>query len=218
MNCAELDILLCEYVDGTLEAATRAAVERHLAGCAACAELARDSAAAVDFLERAADVEPPAELVNRILFAAPWRQSPGSKPPGWLARLSSPILQPRYAMSFAMTVVSFSLLRPLIPLRGIRADDLRPAKVWAGLETRVEYTWGRVEKFYDNLKVVYRIQTTLRDWQQREEEREPAAPLPTPALNDERKLPVVSAPPAGETRGGRSPAKRPETSNSREKP
>ncbi len=33
MNCAELDIPLCEYVDGTLDAATRAAVERHLAGC-----------------------------------------------------------------------------------------------------------------------------------------------------------------------------------------
>jgi len=50
MNCAELDILLCEYVDGTLDAATRAAVELHLAGCPSCAELARDSAAAVRFL------------------------------------------------------------------------------------------------------------------------------------------------------------------------
>ncbi len=212
MNCAELDILLCEYVDGTLDAATRAGVERHLAGCPACAELARDSAAAVAFLERAADVEPPAELVNRILFAAPW-QTRKSKPRTWLAGLLSPVLQPRYVMSFAMTVVSFSLLRSVIPVRSIRPDDLSPPKVWAGLETRVEYAWGRVEKFYDNLKVVYRIQTTLRDWQQREEEREPAAPLQQPAFNDERKLPVVSAPPAGEPRSGTVPTERPETSH-----
>ena len=213
MNCAELDILLCEYVDGTLDAATRAAVELHLAGCPSCAELARDSAAAVRFLGRAADVEPPAELVNRILFAAPWRENLKSKPRSWLAGLLSPILQPRYVMSFAMTIVSFSLLRSVIPVRSIRPDDLRPSKVWAGLETRVEYGWGRVEKFYDNLKVVYRIQTTLRDWQQREDEREPAAPLRKPAFNDERKLPVVSAPPAGETQGGATPAQRPETSH-----
>jgi hypothetical protein len=213
MNCAELDILLCEYVDGTLDAAARAAVERHLAGCPACAELARDSAAAVAFIERAADVEPPAELVNRILFAAPWRQSQKSRARNWLAGLLSPILQPRYVMSFAMTIVSFSLLRSVIPVRSIRPDDLRPSKVWAGVEMRVEYAWGRVEKFYDNLKVVYRIQTTLRDWQQREEEREPAAPARKPALNDERKLPVGSAPPAGGTEGGTNPAERPARSH-----
>jgi len=212
MNCAELDILLCEYVDGTLDAATRAAVELHLDGCPACAELARDSAAAVEFVARAADVEPPAELVNRILFAAPW-QHRKSKPRTWLAGLLSPILQPRYAMSFAMTVLCFSLLRGVIPMRSIRPADLQPSKIWAALETRAEYAWGRVEKFYDNLKVVYRIQTTLRDWQQREEEREPAAPPSKPAFNDERKLPVVSAPPAGETRSGTAPAPRPESSH-----
>ena len=72
MNCAEIEILICDYVDGTLPAAQRAEVERHLADCPACAELARDSAAAVAFMERAADVEPPPELVTRILFDAPW--------------------------------------------------------------------------------------------------------------------------------------------------
>jgi len=212
MTCAELDILLCEYVDGTLDAATRTAVERHLAGCAACAEVARDSAAAVRFLARAAEVEPPAELVNRILFAAPW-QKQESKPRTWLAGLLSPILQPRYVMSFAMTIVSFSLLRSVVPVRGIGPNDLRPAKIWAGMEMRVEYAWGRVEKFYDNLKVVYRIQTTLRDWQQQEEEREPAQPLRKPAFHDERKLPVVPAPRVGEKQSGAGTAERPETSH-----
>ncbi len=49
-------------------------MERHLAECPACAELARDSAAAVAFMERAAEVEPPPELMTRILFDAPWRK------------------------------------------------------------------------------------------------------------------------------------------------
>ena len=97
----------------------------------------------------------------------------------------------------------------MIPLRSIRADDLRPLKVWAGLEMRVEYGWGRMEKFYDNLKLVYQIQTTLRDWQQQDEEREPATPRQAPAFHDERKLPVNSAPAAGEAQGGGTPAQGP---------
>ena len=72
MNCAELENLICDYVDGTLAAADKAAVDRHLAGCPACAELAGDSAAAVAFMGRAADVEPPPELITRILSDVPW--------------------------------------------------------------------------------------------------------------------------------------------------
>jgi len=37
MNCAELEILICDYVDGTLAAADKAAVESHLSACPACA-------------------------------------------------------------------------------------------------------------------------------------------------------------------------------------
>ena len=81
MNCADIEILICDYVDGTLGAAEKAEVERHFAECPACAELARDSAAAVSFMESAADVEAPPELVTRILFDAPWTKGkPKSKP------------------------------------------------------------------------------------------------------------------------------------------
>ncbi len=72
MNCADIEILICDYVDGTLDPAQKAELERHLSQCPACAELAQDSAAAVGFIERAADVEPPPELITRILFDAPW--------------------------------------------------------------------------------------------------------------------------------------------------
>ena len=38
------------------------------------------------------------------------------------------------------------------------------------MEDRAVRTWGRTVKFYDNLKFVYQIQTTLREWQQQDEE------------------------------------------------
>src|SRR6185369_17762450 len=126
-------------LDGTLAAAERAEVERHLSGCAACAEMARDAAAAVAFMERAADVEPPPELITRILFDAPWSSKAPVKvrgPFSYLSKLISPILQPRFAMGMAMTILSFSILSRFVPMQQLKATDLRPSEVCASLDDR----------------------------------------------------------------------------------
>ena len=57
MTCADIEILLADYVDGTLHGEQKFAVETHLAGCEGCAELARDAAGAVAFMDRAAEVD-----------------------------------------------------------------------------------------------------------------------------------------------------------------
>ena len=195
MNCADAEILICDYA--TLTSADRFALERHLGECAECAGLARASAEALEFISRVEEVEPPPELVNRILFAAPWRKKK-SKLGGWMEAVLSPVLQPRYAMSLAMTIVSFAMLaRFVAPMRSIRPEDLKPTAVWAGLEDRAYRTWGRALKYYDNLKVVYEIQSTLKEWQQRDEEQAPAGAA-TRNKTDERKLPVRSAPNQGQ--------------------
>lgn len=185
MNCAEAELLICDYA--TLRSAERFELERHMADCPACAELARDSAAAIAFMESAADVEPPPELITRILFDAPWtKEKQKSKKREWLGALLSPILHPKFAMGMAMTILSLSMLaRFVAPVRQIRPSDLRPAEVWAGIEDRAVRTWARTLKFYENLKIVYQIQTTLKEWQQQTEEQKPA-----PEKTDDRKLPV----------------------------
>jgi hypothetical protein len=174
MNCAELEVLICDYLDGTLTSAVKAEVESHLENCPACAELERDSRAAVGFMERAADVEPPPELITRILFDPPWAKKAPKKTPGWLTKLVAPVLQPRFVMGMAMTILSFSILSRFVPVRQLRAADLRPAEVWASLDDRAHRTWARTVKYYENLKVVYQIQTLLRDWQQQTEDEQAA--------------------------------------------
>ena len=193
MNCADYEILICDYVDGTLDAADRAKVEAPLAECPACAELARDSAAAVTFMERAADVEPPPELVNRILFDAPWsKNKPQSKAREWVRAILSPILQPRFAMGIALTMLSLSIITQG-KMPKFRAADLQPAAIWHSLDQRVTYTWGRTVKFYNNLKFVYQIQTMLHEWQQQSED-ESAVQKTSDHKTDDRKLPVRTAP------------------------
>ena len=195
MNCAELEILICDYVDGTLESAQKAELERHLSECQICAELARDSAAAVAFIGRAAEIEPPPELVTRILFDAPWtREKTGPKLRHWMRSVVGVILQPRMAMGIAMTAITLSFLWQYAMPKQLKASDLQPAKVWAGLEDRATYAWGRTVKFYENLKFVYQIQSMLRDLQQQEEEQPAAGGKSSNRPADQRKLPVKAVP------------------------
>ncbi len=199
MNCAELEQLICDYVDGTLTADRKAEVERHLEACPGCAEVARDCAAAVAFMGRAADVEPPPELITRILFDAPWSRKAPAKARGWLSKLFAPIMQPRFVMGMAMTILSFSILSKFVPMQQLRAADLRPSEVWASLDDRAHRTWARSVKFYENLKVVYQIQTLLRDWQQQAEEQK--ATTPSEQKADDRKLPVRALKPSERVEG-----------------
>jgi hypothetical protein len=203
MNCAELETLICDYVDGTLTPARKAEVAAHLDQCPACAELARDSAAAVAFMESAAEVEPPPELITKILYDAPWSKG-HVKTAGLRRRLGAflgPVLHPKFAMGMAMTILSLSLLKPFVApgLRQLKPADLSPSAVWTSLDDRAHRAWARTVKYYDNLKVVYQIQTMLREWQQQDEEQRPAATSQNNQSQDnrktdDRKLPVKASP------------------------
>lgn len=165
MTCAEIEVLLCDYIDGTLTPATRRRLEAHLETCQSCAAFASDAGAAVAFISKAATVEPPRELVNRILFQIPGRQQAKLSGIKWLRARFAPVLQPRFAMGMAMTILSFSMLAQFAGIhRQWRPDELRPEKVWAYLDDRVHRTWERAVKYYDSLRFVYEIQSKLNDW------------------------------------------------------
>jgi hypothetical protein len=142
-------------------------------------------------------VEPPPELITRILFDAPWTKAKSeSRARRWLSSIFDFVLVPRHAMGMAMTVLSFSMLVKFVgPAKPITMNDLRPSVVLAGVEDRVSRTWARTVKYYDSLKVVYQVQTALRDWQQQDEARRPVK-----MTTDEHKLAIPerkSAPEAG---------------------
>ena len=192
MTCADLEILLCDYVDGTLDDEAKAAVEKHLADCASCAEIAADAAAAVAFIERIPAVEPPDELVTRLLFQVPRKHSE-SKRGGirsLLTRWMEPILQPRFAMGMAMTILSFSLLGKFsgIPDRPLTPDDLRPSKIWQAFDQRIDDTWDKIIKYYENLRLVYEIESRLSEWTEEEQPNEPSSEFIQP---ENEALPVL---------------------------
>jgi anti-sigma factor RsiW len=184
VNCADFEILLADLVDGTLRGDAAAAVEVHLAGCPACAALARDSAEAVAFMGRAAAVEAPPELVNRILFELTAGHGRAAIRPSLTRRLFGrwlePVLQPRFAMGMAMTVLSFAMIGRFTHVRQLTPSDLDPVKVWTAAEDRVLRWYSRGVKYYESLRVVYDIQTRLKEWA---DEQPNPQPTPAPSSN-----------------------------------
>ncbi|HUQ91987.1 MAG TPA: zf-HC2 domain-containing protein [Bryobacteraceae bacterium] len=188
MTCADLEYLLCDYIDGSLPAEQRKTVELHLAVCEGCAELARDSAGLLQFLERVPVVEPPPSLVTRILHQTPSNQPVTVKAKSafgkLIGRAFAPILQPRMVMGMAMTILSFAMLGRFagIEARQLRPADLSPARILEATEDRMHRAWSRTVKYYESLRIVYEVQSRLRELTDVDEEelnpKQEPKPLP----------------------------------------
>jgi anti-sigma factor RsiW len=173
MNCADFEILLCDYMDGTLDAERRSELEAHQRECASCAEMAKDVAGAIAFMDRVPDVEPPHELLAKIAFEIPQEVSPKRGVKAWIASWLGPVIQPRFAMGMAMTILSFSMLGRFagLDVRDLKPSDLQPAKVWATVDDRAHRAWGRAVKYYENLRLVYEVQSRLQEWSDQDERK-----------------------------------------------
>ncbi len=176
MKCVDIEALQCDYVDGALGQPERAQVDAHVAGCESCAELLTDSQAAVEFMAGLHTLETPPELVTRILYrtngAREQQRQPEAERHGWLGRLFQPILQPRFAMGMAMTILSFSMIGKMagIPQRPLTAADLEPARILSSIDTKAHRTYDRLLKYVENLKLVYEIQSRLNEWSAQDEQ------------------------------------------------
>ena len=179
MNCGEFEVLLADYLDGTLPVEEQAALEQHTSACVSCRSLLEDASSAVRFLMRAEDVTPPPELITRIAYGAPYGRVrfPFERQSFW-SRLSSkwlqPILQPRLAMGMAMTILSFAMLERCtgVQVQHLQAADLNPVRIWGGVEDRALRVKDRAVKYYENLRWVYEVETRLKSLQEQQEAAE----------------------------------------------
>jgi hypothetical protein len=202
MNCAELESLLADYLDGSLASAERTSLEVHAASCAGCAEFMRDVTGGMEFLKRAEEVTPPPELITRIAYHAPvGRTRHPFDRQGLLgtfaARWLQPVLQPRFAMGMAMTILSFAMLERCtgVQVQHIQAADLSPVRIWDGVEDKAIRLKDRAVKYYENIRFVYEVETRLREL----EERQTAAQEDS---SRRRRVARESTPQSGKTNGG----------------
>lgn len=197
MNCAEFEALLTEALDGALAGAERERFEAHRTACAECGPLYADAAAGLSWMKSLEEVEPPRNLVRNILIATSGQEkereaaaegkSAWSRVREWLPPSLFPVYatlrQPRFAMSAAMAFFSVSLMMQVtgVKLSDLRHVDLRPSAIQSGAVRSYNETSARVVKYYENIRLVYEIQTRMQEL------KDAAQPAPAVQPSDPKK-------------------------------
>jgi len=183
MQCGEFEALLSEVLDETLAEAKLEGFQAHARICTVCGPMFAEAKAGQHWLKSLAEVEPPGSLVRNIVLA-----TSGARPSWWERFNSSfvaPVLavarQPRFAMSFGMTFFTLSIGLNVagIKLSDVRHLDLRPSAI-----KRSYYeTTGKVQRYYENIRFVYEIESRVREFKRA---TTPAEPAPRPKENERK--------------------------------
>jgi len=200
MHCVEVEALLAEALDGALHGPTLAAFEAHQQSCPTCRAMVEEARAGMHWLQGLSEAEPPRNLVHNILaqtIGALPSEHQAVKPrgEGWLERLKgrlAPIFAgvatPRFAMSFGMAFFSITML---LGIAGFHFADIRHWDLSSKGITKTYYaTQARVMRYYDNMRLVYEIESRVRDL------RRAATPDNTQDMQQQPQQPQPEAPAA----------------------
>ncbi|MGI4853527.1 MAG: hypothetical protein ACRYF4_05685 [Janthinobacterium lividum] len=195
LTCSQCEGMLLDAADGLLLPDEQTHFDLHMAECASCPRLLADvrrGGAWMEMLKEAPPV-PPADMVDRILAMTsgnaveangvmaqaahaaslfgdsgakilPFRVPPHLQQPRTrYARMVHTVMQPRFAMTAAMAFFSIALTMNIagVRLSSLRASDLKPVNLrksfWA--------VNNRAVRYYDNLRVVYELESRVREMQ-----------------------------------------------------
>jgi len=200
MQCHEFDSLLSDALDGVLTGLQLERFQAHSRSCSACGPLLAEVEAGRNWLKDLTEVEPPASLVTNILasttgvdtqrlrvnvsapqprvgwLGASWWERAQAWASGWVSEAVQPIWgtvrQPRFAMSFGMAFFSLSVALSVL---GVKPADLRQVSLRPAAIRHTYYnTQARVVRYYENIRLVYEVESRVRELKRNVAPAEPA--------------------------------------------
>ena len=207
MPCTEFEALLAEAVDGVLSDPGMNQFRAHAQACSKCGPLFAEALTGREWLRSLEAAEPPANLVRNILLATTGvgAESEPAAHEGWGRRVRrwtkswgvpglGAVLQPRFAMSFGMAFFSVSLLLNVagVNLRDVRLADLNPSNLERSALEQYYETSARIERYYDNLRLVRDLEARVRAI--RNATSEPETPADEKATPQEQPAPKKGDP------------------------
>src|ERR1700758_4794535 len=174
MQCKEFEELLFNALDQNLTQAKKDRFEAHARACNKCGPMFAEIEAGQHWLKSLQEVEPPANLVKNILASTSGIESrrldlaASAEEPSLLERIRewtdsflapvwSTVRQPRFAMSFGMAFFSLSVA---LSVAGVKPGDIKQADLSRnGLRRTYYTTQARVGKYYENIRLVYEIES-----------------------------------------------------------
>lgn len=186
--CGQWETLLADALDGLLRPEDEAIFTSHMATCASCAEMFEQARRGREWLAfLSPEPEVPAGLLDKILAetgngkidtarlaVAGGVQLPNNvipivpawQRPGLAARLRR-FAEPRLLMTAAMAFFSIGLTLSMtgVHISSIKVD-LRPSAVRSQLEKRIATASTPIIRYYDHLRFVYEMESTMRQIRQ----------------------------------------------------
>jgi hypothetical protein len=178
MQCNEFEALLFDALDRKLSPDADARFRAHARICSKCGSMFTEIEAGQRWMKALDEVEPPTNLVHNILAATTGlpsyrlQESPAAHKPSlservreWFDSLWGPVWvtvrQPRFAMSFGMAFFSLSVA---LSVAGVKPSDIKQADLSRnGLRRTYYTTQARVVRYYENIRLVYEIESRLQE-------------------------------------------------------
>jgi Putative zinc-finger len=190
-TCDQIEARLSDYLDGLLAGAESAEFEKHAEECAQCGPLLASVKSLVSEMHAMEEVEAPPRLVYTILDQT---LGPRETATGWKGFLNfiRELASPKFAYGAASVMATLVILLGAsgFSWRKPKLADLSPTNVYRKADQKIHRGKAQVVKYVSDLRVVYEIQSRLRQDQgdlqaQPEETRPKSAPEKDPGQTDD---------------------------------
>jgi len=186
-TCDQIEARLSDYLEGMLQAPERAAFKAHVETCDECAPLLASVTSVVGELRSMEELEAPAGLVYAILDKT---LGPREKVTAWQAiqNFVLGMATPKFAYGAASVMATFVILLSAsgISLRKPKLAELSPATMMRNVNRQAHRAYASGERYVSQLRVVYEIQTRLRQENELQVAPEENKPRSTPDKQPDR--------------------------------
>jgi hypothetical protein len=230
LSCEAWEAMLADALDGTLDARDAEAFDAHSKGCAAgCAELLEEAKRGTEWLRFLRETpEAPEGLLEKILVGTSGLpDTPALATSGGMAIPHQPwlgasvgllqrhVAESRILMTLAMAFFSIALTLNLtgVRLNQLKLSDLSPSALAASVSHQYFTTWGHLNHYYMNLRIVYELESRVNEMRGGSNNSAPAAqpanqqpqqPQPQQPQPQQKPQPKSSGKPGGSARKGGS--------------
>ncbi len=162
-TCEQTEARLSDYLDGLLDPAEQSAFDTHVLSCERCSPLVAGVSHLLINLHSMEELESPPRLVYSILDKT---LGPRETVTGWRAVLAwfRGLASPRVAYGAVSVAATFMVLLTAsgFSWRKPKLADLHPVTIYRNADRQAHLVYARGTKFVSDLRVVYEIQSRLR--------------------------------------------------------
>jgi anti-sigma factor RsiW len=180
-NCEQTELFLTDYLEGLLQPEQQRAFDLHVNACERCTPLVSSVTHAITSLRALPELELPPRFVYNVLDAT---LGPRETVTGWAAVRAwiRSIASPRFAYGSLSVAATFLML---VTASGFnwkkpRLADLAPGNIYRNTNRQAHLAYARGTKYVSDLRVVYEIQSRLRQYNELPTNQEGTVPDSAP--------------------------------------